>query len=422
MSSSASSSATSPEATPEATGFHYSYYLSAFPPTWDTLQKGLAFFAVLVILRSCLIRLRVWASSLKDRAAAAAPVPKAPPPPPSTTTTTSSTTSTKDRRRQNKDNNGFQDKLPQPSLQHNHGPSPTYTTTINHFRPYINQRYPSSIPPWLKEPPKFGMDEGRGLVNPLETGDGSLVPAGLLDGDDGDAPPDVLKTPPPPPPGDQHWNRVGTGPLRHLLARPPPAPPLTPPELSNSIFTLGGRAHNHESFIHQPNPDYASASSSTPSSSSPQARRYSYTKTIPIGVPIHRQQQQPSSSSAAAAAAAAAAGDDIVQGADLTFSPSSFPPTSPLLPPAPPVVPRSLGGADEPEPAAVASAAAAERSGRREIDLKGQVVSVLDQDGAGWKRHTRVYGGGVCLACKAAGQEHGAGGFYGATVSPEEMR
>lgn len=406
MSSSASSSATSPEATPEATGFHYSYYLSAFPPTWDTLQKGLAFFAVLVILRSCLSRLRVWASSLKDRAVAAvsssaAPVPK--PPHPTTST------STKDRRRQNKDNDSFQHNLPQPSLQHNHGPSPTYTTTtINHFRPYIHQRYPSSIPPWLKEPPKFGMDEGRGLVNPLEAGDGT-VPAGFDADADGDAP-DVLKTPPP---GDQHWNRVGTGPLRHLLARPPPAPPLTPPELSHSIFTLGGRTHNHESFIHQPNPDYASASSSTPSSSSPQARRYSYTKTIPIGVPVPRQ-------SSAAAAAAAAAGDDIVQGSDLTFSPSSFPPTSPLLPPAPPVVPRSLGGADEPEPAA--AAAAAERSGRREIDLKGQVVSVLDQDGAGWKRHTRVYGGGVCLACKAAGQEHGAGGFYGATVSPEEMR
>lgn len=384
MSSSTSSSATSPEAAPEATVVHHSYYLNAFPPTWDTLQKGLAFFAVLVILRSCLSRLRAWVSSLKARAATSAS--------PRGLSTSASTFAAapilNQDHRQNKDS---KDRLlTQPLPQHAAAPGGT-RTTINHFRPYIHQRYPGSVPPWVKEPPKFGMDEGRGLINPIETGDGGAA-AGC--DSDGDAP-DVLKTPTA---VDQPWNRVGTGPLRHLLARPPPAPPLTPPELSHSVFTLGGRPHNHESFIHQPNPDYASASSSTPSSSmSPQARRYSYTKTIPIGVPIPRQ---PSVSTPR----------DDAQEPDLAFSPSSYPPTSPLLPPAPPVVSKSLG-VDE----------AAERSGRNEIDLQGQVVSVLDQDGAGWKRHTRVYGGGVCLACKAAGQEHGAGGFYGATVSPEEM-
>lgn len=115
----------------------------------------------------------------------------------------------------------------------------------------------------------------------------------------------------------------------------------------------------------------------------------------------------------AAAAAAATAAAASNRPSDLTFSPSSYPPSSPLLPPAPPTVSGTLG---------TGASAAAERGDRTEIDMHGQVVSVLDDEGAGWTRHTRVYGGGVCLACKAAGREHGDGGFYGATVTPEEMR
>lgn len=37
----------------------------------------------------------------------------------------------------------------------------------------------------------------------------------------------------------------------------------------------------------------------------------------------------------------------------------------------------------------------------------------------GWKRHTRVYGGGICLACAEAS---GGGGYYGARVRPEDKR
>lgn len=389
MSSSTSSSPASPEATtPEVTGYHSSYYLNTLPPTWDTLQKGLAFFAVIVILRSCLGHLCVWASSLTSRLTGSSS--------PRAVSAFATNTPIEHHRRQNKEE---QDRLaafgPQQAAAAAQSPS---RTTINHFRPYIHQRYPGSIPPWVKEPPKFHMDEGRGLVNPLETGGGgAAAPDAGFNAGGVDAP-DVLQIPVT---GDQRWKSVGTGPLRHLLVRPPPAPPLTPPELSHSIFTLGSRPHSHESFIHQPNPDYASASSSAsaPSSdTSPQARRYSYAKTIPIGVPVPRNPL------------AANVGYDV-QDPDLAFSPSSYPPTSPLLPPAPPTIPTALGADDS-----------AGRSRRKEIDLQGQVVSVLDQDGAGWKRHTRVYGGGVCLACKAAGQEHGAGGFYGATVSPEEMR
>jgi hypothetical protein len=77
-----------------------------------------------------------------------------------------------------------------------------------------------------------------------------------------------------------------------------------------------------------------------------------------------------------------------------------------VLPPAPP----GFFGADEDGTKAM-----------REIDVRGEIISVVDGDGAGWTRHTRVYGGGVCLACAASGGNHG-GGFYGATVRPEEMR
>lgn len=166
-----------------------------------------------------------------------------------------------------------------------------------------------------------------------------------------------------------------------VMSRPPPAPPLTPPELSTAVFTFDDRPRpGEDSFIHQPNPDYMSSTTGAilpPRSASPSiARRRSYNKTLPIGVPTSQ---------------------GTSDAADLTFSPSSYPPTSPLLPPAPP------------------------NAGAKGIDVQGEIIGVLDAEGAGWTRHTRVYGGGVCLACAASGGNHG-GGFYGATVRPEEMR
>ncbi|KAI9163000.1 hypothetical protein HJFPF1_04596 [Paramyrothecium foliicola] len=180
---------------------------------------------------------------------------------------------------------------------------------------------------------------------------------------------------------------------RQLMTRPPPAPPLTPPELSNAVFTFDDRPRSSGSFIHQPNPDYTSSSTTTSASQSnsaspPTPRRRSYNKTLPIGVPMPLNLSSPDS-----------------EPADLTFSPSSYPPTSPILPPPPP-------GSFGPE---------GEAKSARGIDVRGEIISVLDGEGAGWTRHTRVYGGGVCLACAASGGDH-SGGFYGATVRPEEMR
>jgi hypothetical protein len=193
-----------------------------------------------------------------------------------------------------------------------------------------------------------------------------------------------------------HWGLENfAGPRPFIMSRPPPRPPLTPPELSNTIFTYQGRpssANSQKSFIHQPNPDYASASN--PDSFATQTtvaspnipRRRSYKRTIPIGIP----------------GANSIPMSEMDKAADMNPSPSSYPPTNQLLPPPPP------GHADGEDV-------------KPEWDVRGEILSVLDREGAGWTRHTRVYGGGTCLACAATGGNH-QGGFYGATVRPEEMR
>ncbi|KAI1322569.1 hypothetical protein F5Y16DRAFT_37812 [Xylariaceae sp. FL0255] len=91
----------------------------------------------------------------------------------------------------------------------------------------------------------------------------------------------------------------------------------------------------------------------------------------------------------------------------LAFSPSSFPSSSPILPLAPHA---SFEQMDE-----------GSIDSRNTID---DVVSTADDAAvAGWHRHTRVYGGGVCLACMAKGA-HGdeEGGFYGDNVPMDQRR
>ncbi len=221
---------------------------------------------------------------------------------------------------------------------------------------------------------------------------------------------------------------------RHFsFSRPPPPPPLTPPMLSGAFFPFEERRPSYAasippaldtSFIHQPNPEYGASSSSAdiPTSASPKSgtasfpRRRSYTKSIPIGIPI---------------AEGSPSRDPQGWKAIPTnpFSPSSYPPTSPLLPPPPP------GQFELPAPATPPSAPPEYKfvggpggpgvflSQQEEIDLQGEIISVLDDAGHGWKRHTRVYGGGTCLACvAAAGQDGAMGGFYGDRVPLEDRR
>ncbi|KAI1631297.1 hypothetical protein F4809DRAFT_646538 [Biscogniauxia mediterranea] len=178
----------------------------------------------------------------------------------------------------------------------------------------------------------------------------------------------------------------------------PPPPPLTPPTLSTSplsfqarrlstaVSTMGDLEHNSS---HHQNPDYAlfsfSGSTSTALSNahgSPSTpRRRSYTKTLPLG-------SSPS--------------DLTIEGEGNAsyFAPSSFPSSSPILPIAP---------HESFEP--------------KEINLHGEIISGVNDSGAGWKRHTRVYGGGICPACMASGGNHDAqGGFYGENVPLDQRR
>ncbi|KAK4176615.1 hypothetical protein QBC36DRAFT_328900 [Triangularia setosa] len=200
---------------------------------------------------------------------------------------------------------------------------------------------------------------------------------------------------------------------RHF-SRPPPPPPLTPPTLSDTRFPFEDRRLSYAAsippeldagFIHQPNPAYSGTStsadvlSSSPQTADPIPRRRSYTKNFPIGVPI------PASTPVFSA-------ESIASGN--TFSPSSYPPTSPLLPPPPPgpdVPPEYVFVGGPGGPGVLLS--------EQEIDLHGEIISVMDHSGHGWKRHTRVYGGGVCLACLAAEDQ---GGFYGDKVPLADRR
>ncbi|KAH7193744.1 uncharacterized protein B0J16DRAFT_84907 [Fusarium flagelliforme] len=286
-----------------------SNYLKSSAPSFQTLQAGLAIFAVVVIARFCVLRLYLWLRHMR----------------------------------------GLD--------QHTH---PARSTISSFSQPRLLQ----SRPIWTMNE-KDIMPSAHQEEIDVESGlQVSTVEKKLAI--------------------SPNWQSMDNAMSKHIISRPPPAPPLTPPELSTAVFTFEDRPRpGDDSFIRQPNPDYMSSTANEvlpPSSGAASVtRRRSYNKTLPIGVPIPQSSQ------------------GISDAADLTFSPSSYPPTSPLLPPAPP------------------------NAGTAEIGVQGEIIGVLDSEGAGWTRHTRVYGGGVCLACAASGGNHG-GGFYGATVRPEEMR
>ena len=178
---------------------------------------------------------------------------------------------------------------------------------------------------------------------------------------------------------------------RNPKARPAPAMPLTPPDASTTIFTFQHRrlsvaASTHNDF----DPALASPDMNSPEptttlvpdirTSSPISPHKSYTRTSPLDLP------QPSSSA-----------EVHLQDSLSTFAPSSFPSSSPILPLAP------------------HTALHLEENG-----VTDEMTSGTDDSGADWKRHTRVYGGGVCLACLASGGHDG--GFYGENVPLDQRR
>ena len=190
--------------------------------------------------------------------------------------------------------------------------------------------------------------------------------------------------------GEPSFTWTGGGRVRDSMPRPLRPPPLTPPALAMGNLTFEERqlsasvsAVGDVGFFEQPNPDYSSSSGSsstaldTKQTTPATPRRKSYTKMLPISSPR-------------------VVTDVELDHHTLSFSPNSFP-SSPILPLAPHASFES-----------------------KEVDVKGEIISLTDESGAGWKRHTRVYGGGVCLACMANGGQHG--GFYGENVRPEDRR
>lgn len=212
---------------------------------------------------------------------------------------------------------------------------------------------------------------------------------------------------------DNRSRVLSLGEPRLHFTRPPPPPPLTPPSLDKTAFALQDRgpapsasisAGSGISFIHQPNPDYtghtssADILSSSPTEVTAVPRRRSYTKSVPIRIPT--PSGNPSSSSG------------ITFTTPSAVSLSSCAPSSPVLPPPPPVPQgyQFVGGHMGHRPSVADQHHA-------EIKVYAEIISVTDAEGDGWRRHTQVYGGGVCLACLANG-----GGTYGPNVPLEDRR
>jgi hypothetical protein len=186
----------------------------------------------------------------------------------------------------------------------------------------------------------------------------------------------------------------------YFKGRPPqPQPlPLTPPGVASTFYSFQDRRLStaassngdfERSIIYRSdsNTSESTVSMAPPSQgSSPIFLQRSYANLLPLdplqpGSSIKREDMEDHHSSA------------------FSFSPSSFPSSNPILPMAPH---NSL------EP--------------RDMDVTGDMMSLhLDDDDAVWGRHTRVYGGGVCLACMAAAGGDD-GGYYGENVPLDQRR
>lgn len=186
-------------------------------------------------------------------------------------------------------------------------------------------------------------------------------------------------------------------------ARPPPRSPKVPlavttdamkledRRLSSAVSTIGDvdlPLFQRQGFDYTSSPSSSSVALPTRHGSPLTPRRRSYTRTISLGDSL------PDTPPA-----------ELPDTPPVRFAPSSFPSSSPYLPPAPHDGGEGGGDGDGFPP--------------QEINVHGEIVSMEDSTGASWTRHTRVYGGGVCLACLAAG---GEGGFYGPKVPLKDRR
>lgn len=255
------------------------------------------------------------------------------------------------------------------------------------------------LPPPLHDK-KLESPAGRQVASPGSCGAGARVCSPVLGEKRSVGSDETFLNPSP-------WTANGTSLPWALMSRLPVPPPLIPPELSTSIFTYDGHGRirgDRDSFLHQPNPDYLAASPRTSpqtlASDSPlTTRRRSYNMMLPMTTPLSTPSR---SGPGHAGQDPALPSFHPVKSASLaSASPSSL--SLPSLPPS------------------SSSSGSAAQEGERswEIGVRGEIISVLNENGAGWTRHSRVYGSqDICPACAAS---YG-GGFYGATVPPEDMR
>lgn len=238
------------------------------------------------------------------------------------------------------------------------------------FEPYQDHRFSPSAPrpSWIMAGHSRGSPEDGHLPHSVHQGSSISAEQPSLSVGPGQAEPSTASG------EDAHQ--------RYIMTRPPPPAPLTPPAPSQPRFFAPEHGALGASLMHQPNPDYLSHTASLPSplseDSKPESSRKPHSRTLPVSTPTPPPLQTRNS-------------DSTNSSDEARFSPRSFPSPTPFLPPPPP---------------------AFDENGKS-VDVQGEVISVTDGFGAGWTRHTRVYGGGVCLACAASG---GEGGFYGATA------
>ncbi|KAJ1326327.1 hypothetical protein MN608_07774 [Microdochium nivale] len=193
----------------------------------------------------------------------------------------------------------------------------------------------------------------------------------------------------------EDWKRnspASGSPSWTMQNRPRPPPPLTPPVLDVSsvgfedLPSRPGVPKIDDNFFGLPNPDYMSATMDSAAVSESTSTAFSHQQ-IPSATPRRRSYTKVMHIGGEESALNAADDSAISLRHHQTSSSPAFHGT-----------PES-----------------------RDMNIQGEIISVLDNDGAGWKRHTRVYGGGVCLACLESEGKEG-GGFYGENVRPEDRR
>lgn len=253
------------------------------------------------------------------------------------------------------------------------------------------------------------------------------------------------------------------------FARPPPPPPLVPPTLTSQAMyslygthqtedhsgipsqqaSLGSVYNNNNNnkgmarrFNQESEQEYAPVASSSKTRGSGRSNKSVSTTKTSKSRGNSKKKSQSKSIPIPTSSASRSAHNRIQEHEDTqdfhstdTLSPSSFPSTLPLLPPPPPNAKNFLDPAAVMFPGGMVAEGGIRMVPTYEdsvdesyiqdehdadclVGTHEDMMSAMNGSGGGWQRHTRVYGGGICLACAATR----GGGYYGARVRPEDKR